>query len=244
MDYVDGYIDIHAHILPGVDDGSGSMEETIQMLKTAAEQNIRTIIATPHFMAGSNNLSVQQLQTIRDRVQAEAAKIEEDLHILLGNELFYSESIIDELRSGRALTLADSKYVLVEFAVRSSYETIYRGLGELIQSGYAPILAHVERYLCLYKREDLINELIEAGCYIQMNSHSISGGIFNTEAAYNRKLINQGLVHFIGSDCHDEKIRIPYMKSAVKALQRKQDKRFLDKLLIENPLNILENTFI
>ncbi|MDD3173963.1 MAG: hypothetical protein PHF63_10025 [Herbinix sp.] len=244
MNNTNGYIDIHAHILPGVDDGSDSMEETLRMLQIALEQGIQTIIATPHFMAGEKNPSVEQLLNIRDKVQMEADKLNKGLKLLLGNELFYTESIVHALKSKQALTMAGSKYVLVEFAVRESYETVFRGMGELIRAGYAPILAHVERYLCLHKREDLISELVKLGCYIQMNSSSLMGGLFNTEAVLNRKLINQGLVHFVGSDCHDEKVRIPNMNSAAKALHKKCEVELVNKIFLDNPINILENTYL
>jgi protein-tyrosine phosphatase len=238
------YIDVHAHILPGVDDGSGSIEETIEMLKTAYDQNIRTIIATPHYLAGGTNTPVDQLVKIREQVQSEAQKLDKEFKILLGNELYYSESVIDALKRKEALTLADSRYVLVEFSVRDTYERIEKGLREFIHSGYAPILAHVERYQHLYKREDLVSELVEMGCYIQMNSDSLCGGIFNTEANLNRKLFNQGLVHLIGSDCHNNEVRKPKMKDTVKTLLKKCDERLVTTIFMENPMNVLENTYI
>ncbi|MHB8130881.1 MAG: CpsB/CapC family capsule biosynthesis tyrosine phosphatase [Mobilitalea sp.] len=238
------YIDIHTHILPGVDDGSGSMEETIRMLQIASEQQITTIIATPHYLSGLKNASVEHLKQLRDQVQAEAYKINKEFKILLGNELFYSESILSALKSKEALTLAGSRYILVEFPVKEVYKTIFRGLGELVRHGYLPILAHVERYHCLNKKADLIGELVELGCYIQMNSSSLIGGIFNSEASWNRKLLTQGLVHFVGSDCHDQKVRVPSMKMAAQLLQKKYDQKLINQIFIENPLKILANTYI
>jgi len=238
------YIDVHAHILPGVDDGSGSMEETIRMLQIANKQQIRIIIATPHYAVGAKNLPAEELVTIKDRVQVEAVKINKDMQILLGNELFYSDSILEALKSGKALTLAGSRYALVEFSTRDSYDTMYKGLGNLIRAGYAPIIAHIERYHCFEKKEYLISDLIELGCYIQMNSDSLCGGIFNTEAKSNRKLVSEGLVHFIGSDCHDDKIRVPNMISTVEILQKKCDEGLVNMIFLKNPVSVLENTYI
>jgi protein-tyrosine phosphatase len=236
-------IDVHSHILPGVDDGPSNMEETILMLSGAAKQGIRTIITTPHYAVGANNKSVDELVYIRNKVQEEAFQINSELKIYSGNELYYSESILEELKSGRALTLADSRYVLVEFSVRESYKRIYHGLQEFVLAGYIPILAHVERYQCLMRKEFLIKDLIEAGAYIQMNSSSLVGGIFHSEAAYYRKLVAGGYIHLIGTDCHDAKIRIPQMEDAIKAM-KKCEEGFLHKLLIENPGKILENKYI
>ncbi len=244
MNITEGYIDIHTHILPGVDDGSKNMDETVQMLSAALKQGIKTIIATPHFAVGRENTPVDQLNSIRDMVQAEAKKLDKDLKIEIGNELYYSKSIIDALKSKEALTLAGGRYVLVEFSVNEKYREIYRGLNDLVRAGYAPVLAHMERYFCLNKREDLVSELIEMGVYIQMNSSSLIGGIFNSEAALNRKLVKQGFVHFIGSDCHDQKYRVPSMQSAVDALRKKCDNALITSIFLENPRNILENTYI
>jgi protein-tyrosine phosphatase len=240
----DGYIDIHAHILPEVDDGSGSMEETLQMLTIAYRQGIRTIIATPHYACGMNNITADKLKAVRDRVQAEAAKIDKEFQIFLGNELYYSDSIIEDLKAQKALTLAESMYILVEFSVKSSYNTIYNGFKSLILSGYVPILAHVERYECLRKNESRIEELIELGAYIQMNSSSLLGGFLDSEAAYNRKLLAQGYIHLIGSDCHDKVNRIPRMEDAVKVVMKKYGNQMINQVFKDNPGKLLSNKYI
>lgn len=244
MNNTEGYTDIHAHILPGVDDGSSSMEETIRMLKLALTQGIKTIIATPHYFAGGKNTSFEQLYFIRNQVQEEAEKFDKNFKLFLGHELYYSDAIIDALKSREAMTLAESSYVLVEFSVKESYDRIFRGLADLVRAGYNPILAHVERYQCLYKRENLICELIELGSYIQMNGSSLMGGFLNSEANYNRKLLNLGLVHFAASDCHNDSSRTPCIGDAAKFLQKKIDSTVIEKIFINNPQNILSNTYI
>lgn len=244
MDKAAKFIDIHTHILPEVDDGSRSMAETIKMLQIAQEQQIETIIATPHFIPGGKNLPVDVLKQRLEQVQAEAIKINPSMKVFLGNEIYYSESVIEDLKSGKALTLAESRYVLVEFSTKDTDQHIYRALSGLIRAGYIPILAHVERYRCFYKKEYLIHDLIEAGCYIQMNSRSLIGGFLDREAAYHRSLIEQGLIHLIGSDCHDEKVRIPYMMKAAQMIINKYDESLVSKILFTNPLNVLENKYI
>lgn len=239
-----GFYDIHTHILPGVDDGAASMQETVNMLQKAHTQGIKTIIATPHYRVRGKNLPVEELLVIREQVEVEAKKLDKDFRILLGNELYYSDSVIDALNTKQALTLAGSKYVLVEFGFGESYKQIYRGLDKLIQNGYLPVLAHVERYSALQRSASLIHELIELGCYIQMNCNSLIGGLFHSKAAFNRKLVENGLIHFLGSDCHDEKVRIPNMKSAVEVLSKKCEGQVLNRLLYDNPIALLNNTTI
>lgn len=239
-----GYFDIHSHILPGVDDGASTMSLTRRMLKIAASEQITAIIATPHYICGKKNPDSDYLEELRCKVQEAAADINKEFKIYLGNEIYYSESVIEDLKCGRALTLAKSRYVLVEFPTNEKYKAIYHGIGNLIRNGYMPILAHTERYISLQGRNDLIEELIKAGCYIQVNCKSITGSIVNLEAFYLRKLINKGLIHFISSDCHSDRSRAPIMETAVKYLIKSCDKDITDKILYENPAKILENTYI
>ncbi len=235
-----GYIDIHTHILPGVDDGSKSMDETMKMIKIALEQGIKTIIATPHYVVGRENTPVEELQAIKDTVEAEARKLDENMRIYLGNEIFYSDSVIEKLNSKKALTIANSNYVLVEFSYNELYSVMYRGLDRLVRSGYIPILAHVERYLDLYKNERHISEMMELGCYMQMNCNSLIGGRFNSRVTYNKQLFKNGMIHFLGSDCHDSKVRIPNIEKAVDALLKKCKEEMVYQIVYENPLILLQ----
>jgi protein-tyrosine phosphatase len=239
-----GFVDLHAHILPGVDDGARNLEETVRMLRLAYKEGIRTIIATPHFVAGAKNAPVDLLRLKCEQVQQEAEKIDQNMRILLGNEIYYSDSVPEALQSGTALTLAGSRYVLIEFSPKETFKNIFRGLGGLVRAGYLPILAHMERYDCLHKKEDLAIELINLGCYLQMNSGSLIGGLLDTEAKYRRKLVAQGLIHFLGSDCHDDKERIPSMLRAKQQLQKKCEEELLNRIFYEHPFRVLDNTYI
>lgn len=241
---VNGFVDLHSHILPGVDDGSKDMQETLRMLKIAYDEGIRTIIATPHYVAGANNAPSEQLIRVCAQVQTEAEKIDQKMRILLGNEIYYSESVLEAIQAGTALTLAGSRYVLIEFSPKETFKNIFRGLGELVRAGYLPILAHMERYQCLHKKEDSALELINLGCYLQMNSGSLIGGILDTEATYCRKLVQRELIHFLGSDCHDDKVRIPSMLKAMERLKKKCDEEVLERIFYEHPFKVLENTYI
>ncbi len=238
------FMDIHTHILPGVDDGSSNMEETQKMLSLAIDQRIGSIIATPHYACGAKNTSARRLHEIRDQVHAEAVKLDTGFQLYLGNELFYSESIVEALQSKEALTLAGSRYILVEFSPSEEYRTLFRGLGNLVRAGYAPILAHMERYQCLEKKAEQVFDIIELGCYIQINCSCLIGGSVNRKANYFCDLINRGLIHFIASDCHNSKVRTPGFAAALEALRNKVDEETLERVLIENPRKIIENVYI
>lgn len=237
------YYDLHSHILPGVDDGPSSMEETKEMLRIALEEGIHTIIATPHYESAKGQ-NTEEIQKIIEQVLIEAKTISPDFTIYPGNELYYSDSVIEDLKAKKAFTLAGTNYVLVEFSVRESYDSIFKGLRNLVSAGYFPILAHVERYQCLHKQEERIYDLIDLGAYIQMNCDSLEMGFFHMESKYHRSLLTKGLVHFLSSDCHDTKYRKPLLGSIAKNLRKKVEHKKLDEILIENPKTLLENKYI
>lgn len=238
------WTDIHSHILPEVDDGSVSMTQTKRMLKIAYEEGIRYIIATPHYGAGCRNPDQEELLKKLDLVRQEAKKIHENFHIALGNELFFSEDIIEHLRKRKALTLAGTRYVLVEFATQDNYQTIRRGLHRLLINGYLPILAHVERYECLYEEYDKIDEMIKLGAYMQLNISSIVGRITHRRKKFCKKLLEYGLIHLIGTDSHSDNGRAPLMLDGVNYIRKKYGEELVEILLKDNTLKLLQNQYI
>ena len=242
---MENYFDIHTHILPGVDDGAKDVNESGEMLQTAYEEGIRYIIATPHYAYGDQNPSVDLLKEKLSEVRKIAGQLGLDMEIWLGNELLHRPGTLDALASGEALTLADTKYILVEFLPTDEYETIYDAIHQYTMAGYLPIIAHVERYASLFKEYSKMTSLIEMGAYLQMNTESLAGGFFNRKAAYHRMLIAEGYIHFLGSDCHNMAGRKPQMKSAVSVLGNS----FLATetarcILQKNPKKLFEGKYI
>lgn len=236
--------DMHSHILPGVDDGSKSMEMTGEMLKIAYEQGIRYMTATPHFIAGYDNVPVNKLVEVYKEVQKKALEIGEDFHIFLGNELFYSEGITDSLDSHKALTINGSRYALIEFDVGERYSVIYEGLSTMIKRGYFPIIAHIERYKQLFKQYDKIEELIKLGVYVQVNISSLEGKMTDQVAVFCRKLLKYGMIHIFGTDAHRDVGRAPYMQEGVRYINKKYGFETTKQLLYNNPMKILKDKII
>lgn len=239
------YYDIHTHILPGVDDGAKDLEETRQMLMKAKEEGIRHIIATPHYVAGEKNPSREQLQEALEATRKAAKKIDSHMTVSLGNELLDSPGILSALQRGDALTMGETRYILVEFLPKDSYSQIYHSLSDYIMAGYIPIVAHMERYEVLWKEYDYLDELIKLGVYFQMNGNSLMGAFWNPRAAYHRRLLELGYIHFLGSDCHGSVHRPPMMQRVLKKLHKnwRQGKR-IEEILISNPEKMLQNRVI
>lgn len=213
-------VDVHAHILPGVDDGSSGMEETLAILAAAYEQEFRTIIATPHYIQGSRHKNKEELQEILEKVKYAAKERFPDLLLYLGQEVHYFEGITEALDRGEALTMADSRYVLVEFSYTTPWNVIDRGIRKILNSGYRPIAAHVERYQALYE-EGRLDELADMGCLIQMNYTSLKGNVLNSRTRWCRKQLQQGRVHLLGTDCHNMKSRKPDTEETMNWMKKK-----------------------
>lgn len=211
-------IDIHAHILPGVDDGARTMEEACLLLEQAIDQGAIAVVATPHG-GGRSGPKPYELQRLAGQVQQEMSRRHPKFRIFLGQELYYHEGLLEQLAAGEALTMAGSRYVLVEFDPSVPYSLLYRGLRSLYAAAYQPILAHVERYQCLRREENLL-EVLTGGCLLQMNYGGLAGSRWNSETRWRRNQVLAGRVHFLGTDMHREDFRPPRMEGALDWMDR------------------------
>lgn len=239
MDFHKSFTDVHCHILPGLDDGARSLEQAREMFEIAYAEGIRIIIVTPHNYASHNSASPENiLETIR---QLESYLKEWEIPILLhaGNEIFYRSGVAELLEKGKILTLAGSRYVLTEFDPYVEYSYIRDGLGELTRYGFLPILAHVERYDCLFTKKERVRELKKYGVYFQVNASSFLekwGSEYKKRAKF---LLKEETVDFIGTDAHSNRSRSPRIMQAAAYVTKKLGTEKAEKILRENPNRIV-----
>lgn len=236
---IQGIVDVHSHILPGVDDGSKNMDMTRQMLQMAWSEGIHTIIATPHHRERYSQASAAKLKETYQAVCIEAEKIDSDFKIYLGSELFRSHSLEEKLASGESLTMAGTNYVLVEFFPSDPYRELYSTLLRIKMAGYKPIVAHAERYQCLVKEPELTEKIVNMGCYIQINASSVTGENGFSVKRYVRKLLKYELVHFLGTDAHDLERRSPMIQESVNYIIKKYGEEYARRISSENALELL-----
>lgn len=233
MDY--GIIDIHAHILPGVDDGAVSWEECRQMLALAYAQGIRGIIATPHY---SVRQDMDKIRMKAEQAAAEAARIAADFQVYLGQEVMYFESMTEHLKAGKIFTLAGSRYVLVEFMPDIAYAAVYQAVRKIFMAGYHPIIAHVERYLALRKEEHL-QELVNTGCHLQMNYSGLAGNVFANRVRWCRKQVQNGLIYVMGTDAHHASCRTPAIAKSLRWLDHHVDGEYAAEIMGKHAQDML-----
>lgn len=237
------YIDIHSHILPGVDDGARNLAESLTMLKQAQGEGIGAVILTPHQKPGRKCVSVNGIGTRIGQLKDGMKRLHIEIDLYPGSELLYSHGLREKLENGSVCPLAGSRYVLVEFLPDENWQYICSGLYNLACAGYWPIVAHVERCMALVSDVKKIRELADMGCYIQMNAGSITGlaGFGMKRAA--RRLLKEGVVHFVATDAHRESgKRSVQLEACSMYLRKKYGQEYADRLLWKNAGHILTDT--
>lgn len=238
------YFDIHSHILPGVDDGSESLEESMAMLDIAYKEGTRNVMLTPHYMRGRNRYGKEELYIRYESFREEVQKKYPDMNLYLGNEILYEDGIVEDLKAGLIHTMNGTKYVLVEFNIRISYNQLYQAIRKLTNARYRPIIAHVERYRCLFKHIERIDELVRMESYLQMNISSVYGGLLDEDARWCKKLVREGYISFFGTDAHDLENRAPYIKDYVTWIEKKCGEEALEQMFVTNAKKMIENQYI
>lgn len=233
-----GMIDIHSHLLYGVDDGPETLEESIRMLQEAAGQGITDIILTPHYRKGMFAYPGERI--LKHFLLLKKQTHDIPVRMYLGCEYHVNEAIFDYLKSGRCNTMNFTRYVLTEYKTLGEYQMIRQYTQELMQQGYIPIIAHLERYQCLTKDISLVEELSEMGALLQVNADSILGKYGWGLKKFCHRLLDEGLVDFVASDAHDCGKRANHLGKCRTHLEKKYDSAYVEQILYTNALHILD----
>lgn len=233
--------DLHSHILYGIDDGSKTIEESIVLLKEMEKAGTKELILTPHYIENSkynaNNRSKEALfRQLKKKVKE--AKINIELH--LGNEVFFSNNMIELIQKGEVKTLNKSKYLLFEFPMTRFYNNSLEVINQLVSKGYIPILAHPERYTEFQKNPNLVIEYLKSGVLLQGNFTSL----FGKYGRHSRKILKLYLknkwITFLGSDVHHE-VAYDNKKLEKMLLKITKDKEYTEELLCKNFDKVINN---
>ncbi len=227
-------IDIHCHILPGIDDGSKDFEESIKMAFFAAEEGVRTIVATPHVDDDSLNS-----ETINDLTMALNHKLKVlsiPIEIIPGAEISYvlPEEFI------KNYTINNNGYVLIEFPHSHLPAGAVEKLLAITSHGMKPIIAHPERNPSVIKNPGLLSDLAaETGAAVQVTAASIAGDFGRRIQMCSHHLLKKGIVDLIASDAHSMRFRPPSMNRGLRAAGRLIGRKHVEKLTIENPKAVI-----
>lgn len=234
-------IDIHCHILPNVDDGSESLEESIEMAKIAESEGITKIVNTSHchfdFKYKKGNELKLELEKFNQVLKEENINIE----VLLGNELYYTSDLIERFDELDFFSMNNSKYILMEFSPINFPKNIEDVIYEIKIRGYIPIIAHAERYKQVQEDVNIVLDCIKEGALIQVNASSILGKNGEKAEDTSKKLLDNNMVHFVATDAHSSNRRRPLIKDSYNYILKNYGKEVSEKLFIENPTAVIEN---
>ncbi len=233
------FYDCHCHILPGIDDGSRSMEETKLLLQQEYDEGIRVIIATPHFRPSRRTVSDDQIHKALQQTRRLAAQISSDLKIYLWNEAYWEGGLIYHLKQGNCKTVGEG-CVLIEDEPGCSEDTIHRMIELLTANSFIPVLAHIERYPVIRKKPGMIDELKNAGAWIQVNTDSITGRNGLLTAMFCRKLLKNQKIDLLGTDCHRVDYRPPEFRKCIEYIRKNTSRNYFNRLMKENPGKLLK----
>jgi protein-tyrosine phosphatase len=236
-------IDIHCHILPGFDDGSDNLEESIRMARLAVEGGTTAVIATPHsnipdkYENYFGKAYVEAFKALDARLKQENIP----LKLYPGHEIFAASDFIELIKKKRLLTLCNSQYPLIEFALQERSESIYRKLELITAEGLTPIIAHPERYAFVAENGSAPLMLKKMGCLLQVNKGSLKNKFGDNAYAVAQALIKREVADFVASDEHSPYMRTPYLTDVYEIISDIHSVQYADLLLSINPEKVVRN---
>lgn len=233
-------IDIHAHILPGVDDGASDLQEAIALCRLAWENGTRAIILTPHYR-GTYKAPPAVLQAAYTALCQALGRELPRMSLYLGNEICFYNGIGQQIENGQVLPLCNSRYVLLEFSPTVFRAQITTGIAECLTAGKVPIIAHAERYDVFRQDRSLSDDVIKLGALLQVNADSVMGRRGLGVKRLCHKLLKGEKVHFIASDAHDRNHRPPVLLPCYNKICKKYGEKYAKRLFWRNPRAIIEN---
>ncbi len=235
------FFDLHSHMLCEVDDGATDAEVMFSMLEMAYADGTRALCLTPHYSPYLFGDTYQKSERAFALLRDYAAEKHPDMQLFLGHELGYHAGCLSALQEGRCRTLAGSRYVLVDFPEKVNFFELEMAMNQLRSVGFCPVLAHAERYRCLFSRLPWIREFVEEGGIVQINASSANGawGI-GPKLQWNR-LVKSGLVHILSSDGHNLTSRPPKISVCMEKLRKYCDPEDIRDLVWNNAWRVIRD---
>lgn len=236
-------IDMHCHIVPYTDDGAKNMNEALAMARKAVSVGYDKIFATSHYIIHDSETIYEDYRRDIDNLNQKLKDENIDLTVYYGNEVFFTNNMVQMLKDKKICSYNDSRYVLIEFPLFNDIIPMnaFDEFNKLQDNGYIPVLAHPERYDFVTKNIDILVQLVESGVLLQCNIGSILGKYGSNAKRNIKKIIKKNMVHFLGSDSHNTHIYEKENKALKKIEKLVKNEDIMNKILYENPEKVLKN---
>lgn len=234
--------DLHCHILPGLDDGAKTPEATLQMIKQALQSGVRQIVCTPHCTTGDPGLRTRltRIEKAVEVLNYVFGQMQLPVTLYAGIELLCNARLPETLERREFLTLAGSRYLLIEFPFDVTLSRIERAANAVRQAGYIPVLAHPERYTAVWRNPDCLSVWFHAGYVIQLDKDSVLGRFGNHCARTAAWALRHGVAHVIASDAHDTRTRTMNLERVRQYVTQNYSPGYAELLVRGNPARIVQ----
>ncbi len=233
-------VDIHAHILPGIDDGPETLEESLGLAEELALQGVHTVVTTPHW----GRITKRTLSEIREIFLEIKEKLQEnsvEINIFLGFELFLDLETLEEVKGEpEKFSLAGGNFILVEFPFEFLYPNWEVLLREIREAGLSPVIAHPERYGPVLRDYSLLSRMVAEGAILQVNAESLLGENGERARKTAMKCLQEGLCSVVASDAHGLRFRPPRLRKAYELISKKISPYSAQDFFEKNPGNLLQ----
>ncbi len=228
---MNGFVDIHQHLVWGVDDGAKTIEDSVALLRCCADQGIRIIIATPHFLSGIEPFPYKKFKEHFLKLRRICKEEGIPIKLLPGAEVFYTANTLNMLLDGRVPTLNGTRFILVEFNESVTWKGFEKAVRDLFNNGYRPIVAHIERYPAVYSHRRQLRLLKEeTRAKFQMNCGSIINPRSLRQKRFTESMLKERLIDAVATDSHNMEYRPPNMLRAYGILKDKYGSEYAYRL--------------
>lgn len=222
-------VDMHSHLIPGIDDGSRSIEESVALIKRMEGYGLRKLIITPHVMTEFFKNTPEIIHSGLEELKLALKNENINIELEAAAEYYLDEIFLEKITGEQQLLTFGNNHVLVETGFMSKPSMLLESFFQLEMAGYRPVLAHPERYLYLHHDAELLEAMIDRNMNFQLNLLSITGYYSKPVKKFAEKLIDEGLVKLVGTDCHNERY-LDYM-------ERLTEEKYFHKLQALDLLN-------
>ncbi len=237
-------IDFHSHIIYGVDDGANTIENSIEILKSAKIAGFNSIILTPHYMENYYEYHTNEIENRVYELKNICKKENIDINLYQANEVYITNNMIKLIEEGKISTINQTRYVLFELPMNEEPQNLLEVIYLLKEKNITPIIAHPERYRYIQKNPNRLIELIDMGVLFQANYGSIIGRYGRECKTTVKLLIKNNFIHFLGTDVHKTTNIYSKISEIRKELKKLITERQIEELVQENAEKILNNESI
>ena len=234
-------IDLHSHILPGIDDGSTSLAMSLDMARIAANDGIRVMACTPHIYPGLYPNNAMGIQAARDALQAAIDEQDIPLKLVIGADVHLVPGLLEDLRAGTVPSLNGTRYVLLEPSHHVAPPRFAELVFQLVANGYVPVITHPERLVWIEDHYPVFAELVKQGAWMQVTAAALTG-LFGPRPKYwGERFLGEGLTHILATDAHSSGRRTPVLSQGRDVAEKLLGREEAEQLVQGRPDAILRN---